>query len=302
MILAVLLQTGSVSRAAKRLGMSQPTVSRALNQLRGLMADPLLIRSAGGMVLTQRALELAQPLEEWLAVTSTILQPAAFTPDELDRRFVIAASDYGVLSVIAPMLPVVQAQAPKCRIEVAAYSDDMFSKLAAGEIDVIVHGFEPDLSLTCARPLFKETQSVIVRKGHPLACASAKGVRLDDYLAWPHVAISIGADRYDHVRSCLAEHDAHRQVLVRLPYFYAAPDLIGASDAILTMPTRAAEKFARLHGFVCLPAPEQITGFQYWAVVHERSVRDAGTQWLIEMLSTTASDSPVLSSALAKVA
>lgn len=266
--------------------MSQPTVSRALNQLREMLADPLLVRAGGGMSLTQRGVELAQPLEAWMATTSTILQPLTFTPAALDRCFVIAASDYGVLSVVGPVLPAIRADAPDCRIEVSPYSDDMFHKLAAGEIDIIIHGFEPDRSVADARPMFAETQSVVLRQGHPLTSVGTADVPLDDYLAWPHVAISIGADGYDHVSFCLADRAVERQVLVRVPYFYAAPDLIGASDAILTMPTRAATKFAQLHGLACLRAPKEILGFHYWALVHERSARDPATQWLIDRLAS----------------
>lgn len=238
------------------------------------------------MTLTQRGLELARPLESWMATTSTLLQPAAFAPATLDRRFVIASSDYGVLSVISPVLTSIRTHAPDCRIEVCPYSEDMFHKLATGEIDIIINGFQPNYSVTYARPLFGETQSVILRQGHSLLTLGTGSLTLEDYLAWPHIALSIGADGYDHVAFCLAERNTERKVVVRVPYFYAAPDLIGASEAILTMPTRAATRFARLHGLACLPAPAQIAGFDYWALVHERSVRDPATQWLIDMLAS----------------
>lgn len=285
MILAVLLQTRSISRTAKRVGLSQPTVSRALNQLRTALSDPLLVRSAGKMTITQRGVELAQPLEAWMAMTSAILRPPTFAPAMLNRGFTLAASDYGVLSVISPMLSAIRNAAPDCDIKVSPYSDDMFHKLAAGEIDIIVHGFAPDPSMAYARPLFAETQTMILRRNHPLARTREARVTLDDYLAWPHIAVSIGPDGYDHVDACLGDRSGERQILVRVPYFYAAADLIGDSDAVLTMPTRAAIRFARLHGLASLPAPEEITGFDYWALVHKRSVRDPATQWLIDMLA-----------------
>lgn len=283
--LAILLQTKSVSRAAERLGLSQPTVSRALNQLRQILADPLLVRSGGGMTLTRRGVELIEPLESWMATTSTLLHPVQFAAADLDRDFLVAATDYGVLSVVSPVLPAIGAAAPGCGIQIAAYSDDMFKKLASGEIDLIIYGFQPDMSVTHARHLFHETQSVIVRNGHPLASGGAVPMSLEDYLAWPHIAISIGSGQYDHVEQCLGDRNNERRVSVRIPYFYAAPDLLGISDAVLTMPTRAASKFAALHGFACLPAPAEITGFDYWALWHERSARDPATLWLIEMLS-----------------
>jgi DNA-binding transcriptional LysR family regulator len=287
MILAVLLQTRSISRAAKRMGMSQPTVSRALGQLRATLADPLLVRSGGKMTLTQRAMELAQPLEDWLAATSTVLQPASFTPATLDRRFVVAASDYGVLSVINPAMRAVHAGAPGCRLEIAPYTQDMFHKLAVGEIDMVVHGFSSDRPMIHAHRLFAETQSIIVRRDHPLAQGGERDVPLDRYLEWPHIAVSIGPEGYDHVAHCLAGRSEARKVRIRVPYFYAACDLISSSDAILTMPTRAAIRFAHLYGLACLPAPEEIVGFDYWALVHERSVRDLAIRWLIGMLAAT---------------
>ncbi len=284
--LSILLQTRSVSRAAQRLGISQPTVSRALSQLRRLFSDPLLVRSGGGMALTPRGIELAQPLEEWLTLTSTVLEPGQFTASDLNRNFRVAATDYGVLSVVSPALPIIGKAAPSCRIDVTAYSNDMFKKLAAGELDLIIYGLEPDLSLAHSRHLFRECQSLIVGPGHPLLKRKlTDAVSLEEYLAWPHVALSIGDPHYDHVEFCLGERAFERRVVASVPYFYAAPDLIGASDAILTMPSRAAQKFALSHGFLRLPAPPEITGFDYWILWHERSARDPATLWLIDRLA-----------------
>ncbi|KAA9020189.1 MULTISPECIES: LysR family transcriptional regulator [Sphingobium] len=286
MTLSMLLQTRSVSRSAQRLGLSQPTVSRALGQLRQLLADPLLVRSGGGMTLTQRGEALAQPLEAWLAMSSALLEPVSFDPAVLDRNFRVAATDYGVLSVVSPALPAIGAAAPNCGIDVSAFSDDMFKKLVSGELDLIIYGFEPDLSLTHARHLFRETQSLIVRRDHPIAAGGSDApVSLDTYLGWPHVAVTIGDPDVDHVQSCLGDRVSERQLVARLPYFYAAPDLIGATDAILTMPTRAAGRFACSHGFACLPSPTEIKGFDYWVLWHERSARDPATLWLIDQLA-----------------
>lgn len=282
-MLGILLQTRSVSRAAERLGVSQPTVSRSLAQLRDLLADPLLVRSGGGMTLTQRGVELAKPLEEWLALTSTVLEPQVFAPADLDRTFRIATTDFGVLSVVSPALAAISAAAPLSRVEIAAFSGDMFKKLVAGELDVIITGFEPDLSVTHSRHLFRETQALVMRADHPLALRHRGGlVPLEDYLAWPHIAMAIGDPDVDHVHQSLGERAAERRVVARLPYFYAAPDLLGASDAILTIPRRAADRLAGTHGLACLDAPPEAAGFDYWALWHERSARDLAIGWLVD--------------------
>lgn len=286
--LAVLLNTQSVSKTAARLGLSQPTVSRALSELRRMLADPLLVRSGGGMILTTRGAELVGPLAEWAALTATVLQAPIFEPATMDRRFVVASSDYGVLSVILPALARINRIAPGCQVEVVSYSEDMFARLAAGGIDLLVYGRPHRATIARSRRLFTETMSLVVRTGHPLAVCGAGRVDLDRYLAWPHVAVSVGADGYDHVRHCLGDRTVDRHVLVRLPYHLAATEVIGDSDAIVTLPTRAAMRLAR-KGFVRLDAPAEIHGFDYWALSPARGGRDAGLEWLIEMLSAAGS-------------
>ena len=284
MTLSVLLQTRSVSRTAQRLGLSQPTVSRSLGQLRQMMADPLLVRSGNGMTVTRRALELAEPLENWLAMSSALLTPDRFDPRDLARTFRISSTDFGVLSVLTPALPQIKAAAPGCSIEISAFSHDMFKRLMTGELDLIISGLEPDLSLTHARYLFSETQSCVMSAAHPIAGLADQPLSLDDYLTWPHVAMAIGEQEFDHVDASLGERAAERSIMARLPYFYAAPDLLGFSEAILTLPTRAARRLAASHGLACFPAPPEISGFDYWLLWHERSARDPAILWLVDEL------------------
>jgi len=112
------------------------------------------------MALTQRGMELAKPLEEWMAITAAVLQPADFDPATLERRFSIAATDYGMRSVLFPILPSIGKTAPGCQVEISGYTDDMFKRLATGKLDLIIHGFKPDVSVAHARHLFTETQSL----------------------------------------------------------------------------------------------------------------------------------------------
>lgn len=284
--LNVLLQTRSVSRAAQRLGQSQPTTSRALSSLRQVFGDPLLVRSHRGMTLTARAHQLSKPLEEWLAAANSFLEPPQFEPASVDRGFSVASTDFGVLSVVLPTLPRISELAPNCRVEISAFSDDMFPKLLSGELDLIISGFEPDQSLAYSRHIFTETYSLIVRSDHPLAGRDpGRAVSLDEYLGWPHVAISIGEPEFDHVQFCLGNRGEERRIMARVPYFYAAPDLIGTSDAILAIPTRAARKFAQSYGFRCLAAPAEIKAFDYWVLWHECNARDPAIAWLIDRLA-----------------
>jgi DNA-binding transcriptional LysR family regulator len=111
--LETLLAERNVTRAARRLNLSQPALSARLARLREALGDPLLIPGQRGMILTQRALELMQPLHEALeGVRRVVEQGAPFNPETLRATVVIAASDYVQYALLARYSVVLRAEAP----------------------------------------------------------------------------------------------------------------------------------------------------------------------------------------------
>src|SRR3977135_3754200 len=88
------MQDRSVTRAGKRIGLTQPARSHALNRLRHMLKDDLFVRTPEGMVPTPRAEILAQPLRSALSEMQLALEPAAFVPASSDRRFVLTLNNY----------------------------------------------------------------------------------------------------------------------------------------------------------------------------------------------------------------
>lgn len=87
-VLSALLEERNVTRAARRLGLTQPAVSNALAQLRGLLDDPILVRSGSRMVPTERALCLAATGQKSLEDSLATLVPqfrACYTLGLLDN-------------------------------------------------------------------------------------------------------------------------------------------------------------------------------------------------------------------------
>lgn len=263
---------------------SQPSVSRALGQLRALFDDPLLVRSGGGMTLTRRAEDLVGPMQEWLATTTALLDPPEFDPRTLERSFRIASTDFGVLAVIAPVLPRFMELAPQASIEIVPLKGSMSEELAAGDVDLLVSGLDPNPSQTYERYLFTEDFSCLFRAGHPLA-GPAEAVPLEEFLKWPHVALTVGEEDFDRVESRLGPGAGNRRILLRIPYFAASVEVIGNSDAIVTMPTRAATGFAAAHGLALRPAPVEVGSFAYRLLWHERTARDPASAWLRDLLA-----------------
>lgn len=284
----MLLNTRSVTRTAAQLGSSQPSVSRALAQLRALTGDPLLVRTRGGMALTQRAEELSAPLQHWLQATTTLLEPDRFEPVALSRRFRLASTDFGVLAVIAPALERLARAAPEASVEVLPLRGSMLEELSTGSVDLLVSGLEPNPAQTHVRRLFAESFSCVMRRGHPLA-GERGAVPLDAFLDWPHIALTVGDDDFDRVERRLGAAGVGRRIVARLPYFGIAPQLIGGSDAIVTLPATAARALAADAAFAMRPAPVAIGTFDYWLIWHERTARDPASMWLRDLLADPSS-------------
>jgi len=289
--LAVLLQTRSVTGTARRLGLSQPTVSRSLAQLRRMLDDPLLVRTSTGMQRTPRADDLVVPVERWLASTTALLHPPRFDPATLDRCFRIASTDYGVLTVIAPALAAITAAAPGATIDIVPFSADMMHKLASGEIDLVITGLDPGPAVVHDRPLFTDSYACIMRADHALA-GSAEPVGLDAFLEWPHVGIVVSDLAVDGVEVRLGARSTERRVTVRLPYFHAAPALIAESDVLMTLPTRAARRFAATHALALRPAPIEVDRLDYRLLWHERNAHDPAAMWLANLLALHCTSDP----------
>jgi len=285
LILSFLLQTRSVTGTARRLGISQPAVSRSLAQLRDAFQDPLLIRTNKGMELTRRGEDLIPSVQEWLTCTNSLFASQEFDAKQLTRRFRVASTDFGVTAVLAPALASFHQLAPQAMLEIVPFSDAMHARLASGEIDLIVTGLEPDLRATYGRMLFQEPFSCLTRKGHP-ALATGRQLSLEAFLKWPHIAVLIGEESFDRVNAQLGARAADRTIIAALPYIQAAPSMLNGSDALLVLPRRAGEEMAEAYDLGLIDPPKEIASFDYWVLWHERNRRDAATMWLVELLSS----------------
>ena len=284
MTLAILLKTKSVSGTAIALGISQPSVSRALAQLRDALNDPLLVRSGNGMIRTQRGDDLVERLADWMASTSALLEEERFDPKLVERRFRIASTDFGLQSVLLPALPALRALAPGISIDIVPLSRATHRTLAAGEVDLAISGLEHDPSQIHRLLLFRDRFSCIMPVDHPLAAKSGQRLSIDEFLSYPHLSLTVSDAELDRVSVVLGDAGRDRRVVASLPYFALAPDMLNAGGLIATLPKRAATRFIASHGLAMRDAPEELGEMDYWVLWHERSHRDRASRWLREQL------------------
>lgn len=296
LVLAVLLQTRSVSNAALKLGMSQPSVSRALGKLRDALGDPLLVRSGVGMARTRRGDELVERLADWMANTSTLLTGSTFEPGSERRQFRVASTDFGVMAVILPAMERLRTVAPLMRIDVVPLSHATHRALAQGEIDLAISGLDHDPSQLHSNLLFRDRFVCVTRKGHPLTAAGDAPVPLDDFLAWPHLGLTVSEAELDRVLLSLGEAVKDREVVASLPYFGLAADMLLAGDLVTVLPSRALEAGHR-QALAARPAPDGLGELEYWLLWHERSRRDPASIWLRDELVRACNPAAVVQAA-----
>jgi DNA-binding transcriptional LysR family regulator len=287
-LLDALLVERSVTRAAKRVGLSQSAASHALARLRSITGDPLFVRGPRGMLPTPRAEALAAPLREALAGLDRALAPAApFVPHSSRRSFTIVGGDLAELVLFPPLFARLGKEAPGIDLHALPTPADAALALERGEVDLAiapVRSFARATKLS-EQPLFEDGFVCVVRRGHPLG-RGAFG--LERYLSARHAVIAPRGARGGIVDDLLASMGRERRVVLTIPHFLAAPYVVAQSDLVLTLPARVAEVLARPLGLCVLKPPLRVPRFTMAMAWHRRVDDDPGHRWLRGVYSEVA--------------
>lgn len=276
--LDALLAERNVTRAARRLGLSQPALSARLARLRQIFGDPLLLPAQRGMIPTQRALELAEPLRAALDTLRGVAAAAArFDPAAARLTVGIAASDYVQLAVLAPLARALAAEAPGLRLAFRALDlATLEAQMERGEIDLATT--TPDLApeRLRMRPLFEEHYVAIVRRDHPEV---GETLDLDRFCALEHVIVSPqGGGFVAAADAALAAHGRSRRVALSAPGFLIVPEIVAASEMVALVPSRIARHHAGR--FRVFPPPVPVPGFTMAMLWHDRTAGHPAQRWL----------------------
>lgn len=282
--LDALLDERSVTRAAERLGFTQPAVSGMLTRLRESFDDPLFVRTQRGIVPTLRATELAGPIKQILADVESLLQPTCFDPSTAQFTLSIAATDYALQAVVVPFLAKLRPKAPGIRVAIRPVEDDRVqAQFERGDLDLALMTPEAALPDLHARRLFDETYVCALRDDHPNAETST--LTLDQFCALDQALISYSGERFYGVTDdALAKVGRERRVVVTMTSFLALAGLLRTTDLAAIVPRRLAEN---ADGLRVLEPPINIPGFTKLAVWHERTHRDVGHRWARALLFET---------------
>ncbi|HEX4451216.1 MAG TPA: LysR family transcriptional regulator [Kofleriaceae bacterium] len=264
-----------LSRAAIRIGLSQPAMSRVLGRLRAAFGDPLFVRTPRGMLPTSRADELAPQVLAVLDAAGKLIRPAAFDPATLVRTFTIGVSDFFDADLIPRLIEILAREAPGVAITTRPLADDIGDALA-GRIDLMLGVRETVPADAQLIKLYDETFVCAVRRDHPRV---GKRLSIERFVAERHLLIAPGGNPGSRVDTSLAARGLSRQVVVRVHTFLSAPAIVASSDLILTAPRRVLEPLAKPFSLRLLPPPVDVAGFSLFAAWHPRVHADPAHAW-----------------------
>jgi DNA-binding transcriptional LysR family regulator len=275
-VFSVLAEERNVSRAAKRLLLSQPAVSRALMRMRDTFHDDLLIRTAKGYEPTPKGERVLRELEFMLPRLDRLIAGTTFDPSTERCAFRIAATD-NATSLFAPILcREVLPVAPQIRFTFAPWRADIFEDLTHGRLDLAMIGDEGHMPSPLLSQVIYEEELVCV-----VAAESTyrRQISLKQYLAADHISVDVIEGSQHIPEKRLAVHGRRRSV-ISLPYFGAAMRCLPGTSLILTAPRRFAMAESSNSALRILKAPIEMTGFKYLMIWHPRVNTEAAHTWL----------------------
>jgi len=282
--LQALVEERSITRAAERMYLSQPAMSRAFDRLQELFNDELLVRTRHGYEPTLRALHLYAEIERLVPSLEGLLRGGDFDPKTATDTFRIAATDYATSVVFPGFMARVTEVAPKVSLEIFPFDDTVFRRLESNALDLALWANNPPNELR-SQVLFRDTFMCLVRMGHPIG---KERLTLARYLSCSHAMVMLKEGRQGVVEDSLDAKGVRRQVQLKIPYFASAAWTIEHSDLVLTVPKRLAKRLVKLARIRMVEPPVELKEFRYIQVWHPRMDSDPAHLWLRRMFAEAA--------------
>ena len=276
-VFAVLAEERNVSRAAERLLLSQPAVSRALQRLRDMFHDDLFVRTAMGYELTPQGQRLLQEMEIMLPKLDRLLSGSSFDPSAEQANFRIAVTD-NAASVLAPLIcRNILPSAKKVRLDFVAWHSGVFDQLTHGSVDLVCSASSVDVpSPLQSQRIYDEEFVCAVDSKSPFK----RALTISQYINAEHISVSILGGIQVVPDRPLAAKGYKRQIVMQVPYHEAAIRCVEGTKFIATVPRKLVDVARQNPAIKILKPPPEVDGFRYVMTWHPRVNTDAAHAWL----------------------
>ena len=276
-VFAVFAEERNVSRAAERLLLSQPAVSRALQRLRDMFHDNLFVRTAEGYELTPQGQRLLQELEVMLPKMDRLLSGSSFDPTVEQAAFRLAVTDNAAAVLIPVLCREVLPTARRVKFDFVPWHRGSYEEVIHGSVDLAF------ASSTVEPPSALQSQTIYEEQFVCVADAKRrlpKSLTLEQYLKLEHISITILGGIQVSPDKPLAAMGYKRQVAIHVPYFEAAIRSVQGTNLVATIPSKFLAGIARNPAIKVVNPPPEIVGFRYVMTWHPRLNTDAAHTWL----------------------
>jgi DNA-binding transcriptional LysR family regulator len=285
-IFEAIYATSNISRAAERLGMSQPAVSNALARLRELIDDALFVRAPGGVEPTIRARDMIRPVREALGVIGQQLgDNGAIDLPNYKRIFRVILVDALEPIIMPPVVRTLMSEAPNVHIECIQGDAKFYEGIAAGTIDLACFAFPVDTTDMIVKPICPVDLVVVSRRDHP---AITRPLDRETLQGLTQIALGRELRGLTSVDKGLMARGMPRRVGYMASKIWSMPPMIERTDLVGILPRRFVEEIAGNFALdiheMPIEMPEQFV-YMMW---HANSELDPGHKWLRESMMQAA--------------
>ncbi len=282
-LLLAVLEEGSVTRAAQRLGVTQSAVSHLLDKLRAITGDPLFVKSGRGIQPTARAEAMAQPARLLLEDMQRLTTPEQFAPARLQTCFTIAANDFQRDLLLPALLHRLRQEAPQVSLHMVPSGVPTAEMLRDGSCHLVVSPRPPDATDVMQKRLFATPYRVFFDGSQRAAPTS-----LADYQASEHVSVVYQPRRTLDIDQWLQAQGIQRRMAATVPGFAGIAAFLHAGPWLATLPGLLA--LGMLRGLQSCPVPVPCPDLPMYMLWHLRHQHDPVHRWLRQSLEATAAE------------
>lgn len=288
-IFVALMEERSVTRAAERMGMTQPALSNALSRLRLMLQDQLFVRERYGIQPTPIALELSPLIAEALAqLDDAVLGQQAFDPAQAERLFTIAPNGYVEFVLVPAIVARLEKVAPGIKLRLTPFGNDLAETGAVSGTTALVLGriVDPPDNLV-VQHLMDEGLACAVRADHP---AIGDAMTREQFETMKHVNIVPPGRMRAGLFQALAQQQLKRDVAISVTNFFAAAEMVAVTDYCATLPSLICRQLMHDPRLKVLPAPFDLGSFPVEMAWHVRYRHDPAHRWLRALIGEVITD------------
>jgi len=284
-VFKTLYEERNVTKASKKIGITQPAMSNALNRLRYLVKDELFIRGPKGMRPTPRANELSSPIQTALNNLELSLSSINFDPLTTKKLYKISISDDVAPLILPNLINFLEKESPNSSLRIRSeQGSEALKLLDSNDIDFAIGRFEMVSTRFESVDLYTEKYVCMMNSDHPLA--KDEKLSIEQYLSSKHLRVAPAGTPVAPIDRSLSQLNLEREIFARIDLVTMAPLILKNSDLILTLPSKTAQRMAKNYNFSIAELPIGLEQRQTKLLWHRELTNHPAYDWIKSQIRT----------------